>query len=346
MSPPRKGQRGVTLLELMVVGVILLIVVAGLSKLIKQTFQGLSLTEKSMVLQRDLLRAQDVIQRDFLSAGRSSFMNLLPDPGFESLALLPSVPTSASWGAVPVSVDPIEPTHTVYANITASTASFGMGSLCITSFGDPYAVESPTLNGLLSGQAYMVSGWISQKIGSPPLRAAGIQVIKNGDLLLERTVSANPWTRVSMVFTAEAGAVYSVRLNALVDSNSPNRVASFFFDNVTLTPLAIVLLPGDHQSFEFQRRDARTGNYVRLRYSLEPDRGSGKLVRQQWDGAVWQPLDPDIPNIRRLSVEWQNGAADAAFGTDRPIDIVVEAGAVSGVGKSLSAQFSISLGAL
>lgn len=344
MTSQKDRQRGITLLELMVVGVILLIVVAGLSKLIKQSFQGLSATDKVMVLQRDLLRAQDVIQRDFMSAGRSSFMNFLPDPGFESLATLPPAPTAESWGAVPVPMDPIVPDNNVSANITASTACFGASSLSIATFGVPYWVDSPVLSGLIDGQKYLVSGWILQKVGLPPLHQGTIEVLKNGGPLVSTGTTSTDWVRLSSTFTAQGGFNYSVRLK-ITYSGLTGRVATFFFDNVTLTPLGIVLTPGDMSFFEFQRRDEKSGEYSRLRYSLDAYQGSGLLTRQIWDGTAWQPLQPQVPNIRRLSVQWQNGEADTALGTDRPIDVVLEAGPVAGLGKTISTQFSISLGA-
>ncbi|MBL8024121.1 MAG: type II secretion system protein [Elusimicrobia bacterium] len=357
MRAPRSKKSGVTLVEMMVVGSILMVVVVGLSLLIKQSAQGLSSTDKMMGIQRDLLRAQDRVLRDFNSSGRGSFMNLLPNAGFETFVFVPPTqlpsPAPSRWIAPLDVIDPLASQNTVSSRIIANRARSGSGALLITSFGAEHHVDSPVFTGLEEGQVYLVSGWVYkvQAVGGFE-REGGIQVLGDAvsmpsTIRVSSRTASRTWAQLSSTFTAVAGRNYVIRLGVdTVGFGSPPVLASFLFDDLTLTPLGVDLTPGNPAVLEFERRDATNGNRWRLRYFLTVNRGSGTLVRQRLDpDGVWRTLEPNLPNIRRLSVSWQNGEADTILGTQRPLLVQLEAGPSDGNEKFIATSFLTSLGA-
>lgn len=312
--------RGITLPELVISSAILLVILAGVGLLIRQTATGVKTIARITPLQRETDFATRAVEFDFLGAARGSFMNALPNPGFEDdvdFLSTGTVPIPGTWVLDPYGMDPLAATNTTVGHLTKDDrlVRFGQTALVLTSYGRGFQAQSPVLT--LAPGDYVFGGWINQPTGGSPRQAAitllGDTLPVPTTVLVSTGMGTVGWSMVGASFTASAGTNYQVRLEVLANSA---RQTSFVFDNVFLMPLSRTLTPGSTQTIEFRRMNSHIGRFETVRYTLSAE---GRLRREIVEsGAVVRPAGGDVPHVTSLTVGWFGGAGFLGQGAGLP----------------------------
>ncbi len=358
---------GFSLVELMVVSALIPVIMIFLFSIIRNVGQGVNYIQQSLPLHRDLQFAKQTIERDLLSAPRSSLGNVLPNPGFEAVPTRISTftPTPADfWTCPPVPLLRSLGGRVLYSIGSVSNrpefryqGNFGLGLNSL----NRYQAFSPTFL-LADGERYLVGGWIRQTIeplfGGPGdgfIRLLGDTDPWPSTELVKPSFSdmANPnWTFLSSFVDAVGGFNYRVELG--INFEPRGLVSHFGFDDVVVTPLRTELTPTSGRVFEFDRfqsAGALAGQRVKMRYRLVPWQNSGQLIRERIPfGGPVEELGR-LNSIRRCQLAWDFGepvpgvigaATNFSRGLNFPLIVTLEAGAVGATGiQTESLSFSV-----
>ncbi|MBP9128030.1 MAG: prepilin-type N-terminal cleavage/methylation domain-containing protein [Elusimicrobia bacterium] len=321
--------RGITLVEVIIASAVFAILMAGIGMVIKNFALGARILARDTPLQHDLDFAIHVIEKDLLSSSRNSVMNLLPDPGFETLLVATgTAPLSGRWVADPYRMDPFTPSNNTIGHITADFRLVRNRSraLVLTSFGAEYAVSGPPL--FLPAGEYALGGWVARQMGGSHNRRGGLRLLEVNTLIEELDTNNTSWEWLAQAFSSTGN---NYRVTLFVSDQGPDIVTSFIFDDVYLGPLSQTLTPGDGETVEFLRVNPANGSLQRIRYQLLPWNNSGRMVRSIVP-AVGPPVSAgaDIKNVRLFSVGWLGGAASMTTeGTNQPLSVRIECGPVA-----------------
>jgi hypothetical protein len=329
------------MVELFVAMGILAVLGVGLSLLIRQVGSGVRSVEKILPVQRDLQFALQVVVKDLAAAYRSSVLNVLPNVGFEAHDM-------AGWAPAPDRQDPLVHANTVSAAITGVVRTaggdrfffrHGRQALALYSGGASHSASGPIVN-LTPGEVHMISGWVRVFSAVSVNSESILTVLGNGVPVVSTGSASASWRHLAATFTAVAGVNYQVVLSCDAGAIIAGEPAAHLFDDVSLSPLARALAPGDGRSIEFDRLDPSTGGRVRLRYSLMGGGLAGTLRKERVndDGSLTRLLD--VKNIRSLSVAWIGGQADTPLGTERGLDVAITAGGGAAADRTQSAVFA------
>ena len=356
--------QALTLVEVMVVLCVTSMVFLFLFNLMRHVGTGMTRIQRQLPLHRDLLIAKQSIEKDLLSAPRSSIGNAAPNPGFEEVPTRVSTftPTTDGFWACP----PTPPRRTgggkyMYGFVSAKpeyvlNGHYSMNMNMLNMNGNNCYAYSSTFK-LLDNTNYLFGGWIKKNI--PNNRWARIQLF--GDVnpwpmtsLGLLSTDRSTWTFVVATMTTGVGITYRIQAGA---ADGDTARMSLSFDDIVMTPMAVDLFPGD-LPFEFQRvrtSPPELGRRERVRYRLVASGKSGQLVRERWDGSVWEELK-SLNNIRRLRLAWDfsRGVAGGGFpppaqwpsyfaeGLNFPVSVTIEVGDVGAPNdKSLSLSFLV-----
>lgn len=339
-----------TLVEVVTVSMITAVLLLGLSWLIRQGSVGVRRTEHALTRQREALAIQDMLQKDIGSAVHGSFMNMLPDGGFEPPFSLASGPSPSQWYSIPVEFS-TTPSLNASARVTSGDVRFESASLALSSFGVSHEVHSPVI-AIVPGEKYAVSSWVKNYRVLSPERQAKIEVcdaVTPTTIYFSSSSASTEWSQIFGTFTATTDQV-RVRLQAVADTESTKRNQTMLFDNVMLTPMNVFLTPGSGAFFEFERIGKPvdpTASYVskvRVRYSIKLEGGTSLLFRQRWDSGSWTDTGPHLQNIEFLRVAWTAISAAKEGDTSRPVSISYSMAPMVSGGKKISVQFDLNAG--
>lgn len=361
-SPPREG---ITLVELIVVSALAGLIFVFILFLVRNFGSGVTNIQRFVPMQRDLQLAKQVIEKDLLSAPRNSIGNVVPNPGFEAVPTRISTftPTTPGfWAHIPVKPR-LNPGLSVDAFVSARPGYFLNGNYGVSMsllevlprVANYYSINSSTFT-LVPGVSYLFGGWAARNellaLPSWEIRLLRQPVPWPNTVALTLPISGTQWRFYVSTFVAN-GDTY----RTLVGCAYAGARTGASFDDIIVTPLSIVLIPGG-PSFEFEtfQVDGPTpGQRDRVRYRVVPDGLSGRLMRERvpLTGPVI-PLDP-VNKIRRVLIGWDfgQGAPGAlpapatwptffAQGMKFPLSVTIETGNVVATGNNtLSLTFSV-----
>lgn len=356
-----------SLVELMVVSALIPVIFVFLFSIVRNVGQGVNYIQQSLPLHRELQVAKQTLERDLLSAPRSSLGNVLPNSGFEAVPTRISTYTPTPmgyWTCPPAPVHHIVNSRGQYSIGSVSNrpefryqGNFGLGLNSINT----YRSFSSTFS-LVDSKPYIFGGWIRQTIeplfgglgdGFFLLRGDGAPwpVTERIRLSLFNVANTN-WVFQISTFSAVGGFNYRVELGI---NNEPRDVSCHFgYDDVVVTPLVTDLTPISGQVYEFDRFEtagALAGQRVKMRYRLVPWKNSGQLVRERVPfGGPVEELGR-LNYIRRCQLAWDFGepvpgvigaATDFGWGLNFPLIVTLEAGSVGATGiQTESLSFSV-----
>lgn len=358
-----RPDRAFTLMEVLMVSVIASVILLFLFNFMRHVGTGMTKIQRVVPLQRDLQMAKQVIEKDLLSAPRSSIGTTVPNPGFENepASISTFTPTTPNfWACLPLRPrwNPLNAYGLGYLSSRNNFYLNGHFGLTINIQNEfiPYMAMSSTFS-LISGTDYLLGGWINnQKSVLPP----GIYLYGDSSpwpsaFLRSVTSSLASWNFVVCTFTGNGS--FNYRLGAgYIRGVAGHHVASF--DDIIVTPLLVNLTPSNGASFSFDRfqqgDDPSLSQRALTRYRLIPRGASGQLIREQYVGGGWVTLT-SLENVRRLSIGWDFGQSIPgtlpppatwptlfAKGMNFPLSITMESGDVGATGdKTLSLTFSV-----
>lgn len=329
--------RGLTLVEIMVVATLSSFFILFLFSIMRNFSDGVVNVQRNVPLQRDLQLAKSIIERDLLSAPRSSIGNVVPDPGFESrpARLFDSLPTPPGFWAC-------EPTRFImtggirYATgFVTSHPSYihsGNAALTVDTRGPvgAYTAHSSTFS-LTGGRQYLFGAWVlttdtngiqgsislvrdlATALPAAPTYVPGWPETEFFYLYRYENhwkdvinTDLGRWFFICRPFTAENNTHYRIRAG---NASSNNTRLVFTVDDLIVTPSTWTMNNVRNEMLEFDNvmvEGPLAGQKVRLRYRWVPKGASGQIVRERIDamsGAVLQTLDP-LNNIRHMHVAW------------------------------------------
>jgi hypothetical protein len=325
----KRSPQGFTLVEILLASALAAFFVVFLFRIMGSFSRGVVNVQRAVPLQRDLQFAKAVIEKDLLSAPRSSIGNAVPDPGFESSpsTLLDSIPTTPGfWACLPRRFRFINRTFGIgMINSRPDLVWNGHQSLLINTRGNVgnYTAFSSTFS--LQGRPHLFGAWILSR------GTSGAQGVLNllGDGTAWPTTSLGflyrSFSRGAPVIPADDGRwIFICRpFNANASFNyrivggnaSFNNVRLLFaMDDIMVTPLTWMMNNTVNESITFDNfvgNGPAAGQRVRMRYRWAPLGASGQILREIIDpttGLVLQTLDP-LKNIRQMSVAWDFGQA-------------------------------------
>lgn len=339
-NPPLRRTRGLTLVEIMVVALLASFFVVFLFLIMRNFSKGVVNVQRAVPLQRDLQFAKSIIEKDLLSAPRSSIGNVVPQSGFESNPTQFSdqvPPPQGAWACTPTlfRMDGGIRYATGFINSRPNFVRNGNASLIIDSRGSVglYTAHSSTFS-LVGGRKYIFGAWVftiapnsiqtdielvgdlnTDAFGSTPVgwpetnRVYAFTTWTNWEPTPAAEIGR--WVFLCRPFTAAANYNYRVRVgNASTNNTRLNTSVDDFI--VTLSSWTMNNVSNDTFEFNNYMVDGPLKNqWVRLRYRWAPKGASGQLIRERIDpltGAVLQNLDP-LDNIRHVFIAWDFGQA-------------------------------------
>jgi hypothetical protein len=334
--PPTQG---FTLVEIMVVSLLASFFVIFLFGVMRNFSNGVVNVQRNVPLQRDLQLAKSIIEKDLLSAPRSSIGNVVPDPGFESrpTKLSDSLPTRPGfWACEPTrfKMDGGLKYATGFVTSHPNYIHTGNAALTIDTRGTvgAYTAHSSTFS-LIGGRQYLFGAWVlttdtngiqgsialirdPAADAPPPTGVTGWPETDFFFLYRYNThwsdvlnLDLGRWFFICRPFTATDNTHYRIRAGN-ASSNNTRLVCTV--DDFVVIPTTWTMNNVRNEMLEFDNvvvDGPLAGQKVRLRYRWAPKGASGQIIRERIDsmtGAVLQTLDP-LNNIRYMNVAWDFG---------------------------------------
>jgi prepilin-type N-terminal cleavage/methylation domain-containing protein len=370
----REGRpRGFTIIEMVVALALMSVLGLFLFKMMRHFSDTLGGVQRAIPLQRDLQMAKYAIEKDLLSAPRNSIANAVPNPGFEEVPTSMSTtlpPPPGRWTCIPY-----PPTN--WNNNMSFRIGYISGRPNVVLNGH-YGLNITLDNNLQFAAQSATFSLVGQ---TPYLYGVGIRTFKSntgmgadsvllGDpapswpplsgSAMHFTLHSPPSAWVYLVSSFTAVGTYNYRVEAgasLTDSFALDSA----FDDIMVTPLSLDLTPTNGVEFGFHRFEVNggTGRRVHIRYRMEPQGKSGRLIRERQlvSGGPWT-FEGALNNIRRLWVGWDFGQSTAGIlpnpippgffqnGMNFPLIIVLESGDVGAQLGGLVSNPSINRNAL
>lgn len=332
----RSDRRGWTLVEALVVAMLVGLFSLGATRLVSFFFRGVFNLEKRLPPQQTLQAALGLIHKDLASCPRSSFMNLLPDPGFEwspyrvGATTLPNslrtaaAPANGWWNFAPVIMNPTTPGLNKSARLDSSSVNSDNRSWLMMSVGGAAGNAEVGSGSLTLGDGtYLYGGTV--RVHDPAAAAfcrAEIVVRRSGVLWVSTATLAGGWTVLKGSFTVAGGSPYGVFLRT-VNIGGGNTCRGYF-DDVFLSTHSLAIGQGapPTNTINFLRFD-NTGNPERVVYNVVQVGGKWRFERSV-TGQDGTTRTVTLPGVLRLETSWDGGDAVVA-GVDRPITVRVTA---------------------
>jgi len=294
-------------------------------------------------LQENMRTAFEAVQKDLMSASRSSLGNLIFDGGFEAVPpVISTAPDTLSqnWRVPFQILNPLDPTQNAWVrpvNLSGLGTVFrGKSALYIGHGGGGYSVKTPVFQ-LTDGMTYMAGLWARARNASanaPIMRVWGGLTNPPSAVIASSATASVAWGPLRCSFTAVGSYFYQLELAV-----GAGAVEAGFFDDVALSPMSVELTAGSGRSFSFDRFDPETGARQKIRYRVDPWQGTGRLVRETASaGKPWQPLGAPFNDVTKVVFSWKGGGADILTkGTDRAMEVRMEVSGPSGLaGKDMT----------
>lgn len=321
-------RRGLTLLEIMVVAALVSFFIVFLFQIMRNFSGGVVNVQRALPLQRDLQFAKSAIEKDLLSAPRSSIGNAVPEPGFETVpprltTVLPTPPLF--WTNLPTPLDISGGLNYGSASIVGHPNSTHTGNfgLLINTQGSvgTFTAQSSTFS--LRTGTYLAGVWVKtfinnwsqgsfEILGNPP---PPNPPTTNLFYLFQKArrwnsvpvAGLNRWTFISNTFNADPTFNYRIAIGN-ASGNTTRLVVAF--DDIIVTPLTFTLDATSMDTLEFDNFELEgplAGQRVRKRYRWVPRGASGQVIRQKIDATgTITTMDP-LNNIRHMSIAWDFG---------------------------------------
>jgi prepilin-type N-terminal cleavage/methylation domain-containing protein len=355
---------GVTLVELMIVSAIVSIVFLFLVSMIRNFGIGVTKIQRFVPMQRDLQLAKHVIEKDLLSAPRSSIGNAVPNPGFEAVPtrISLSTPTTQGFWACPPVRPRLNPFRSVQGFVTARPGFYLNGNYGLTLNVEGSAIQNTSYSAdsstftLVAGSKYLFGGWFFEN------------QVNAGVRWRLRLLRGSTWPETTMFDLIIANAQWKFYVATFTATSDNYRVVAGAFgvddqqttgtyDDIVVAPLAVDLVPGG-PPFEFERFqvDGPTpGQRDRIRYRVVTDGSTGRLIRERiTTTGVVVPMQ-SVNKIRRVLIGWDFGGSDPgvlpastpnavlfAKGMNFPLSVRIETGDVGATeSKTLALTFSV-----
>jgi len=266
--------KGVTLVEIMIVVGICGIVTVALFYLIKLSTQMIWTSGTKLELQQNAQDAIYWIKEDFRSAKLSSIGNAGYNPGFESPQNITAPPES--WqdpfpaGISKIGVGSPHLKSGFYAIKAASTAGSVSYESAVSSF--PYT------------GTYIFSGWI--KAGGQTevrlLRSSGSDFAP--PVVIGTAAATGYWQQYFVMTNRTAGEFFKIRLANLTPGTES------YFDDISIAPQEVVFSTATAVSFlDYYKFTGLRSDKYRLFY----DSSTLILYRQMWGNGNWSNISPD-----------------------------------------------------
>lgn len=272
-SRPHRN-KGVTLVEIMIVVSISCVVAMGLYYLINFSTQIIWASGAKLELQKNAQNAMYWIREDFRKAKFSSIGNAGYNPGFEAPQDITAPPdgwqTPFPAGISKIGVGSPDLKSGFYAIKTASAGGTVYYESAVSSF--PYTGN------------YIFSGWI--KSGGQTevrlLRSSGLNFAPS--VVIGSAIATGYWQHYFVTTNRTAGEFFKIRLANLTPGTES------FFDDISIAPQEVVF--SSATAVNYINYDKFTG----LRsdqYRIYYDSSTLTLYRQMWCNGLWANISPD-----------------------------------------------------
>jgi type II secretory pathway pseudopilin PulG len=279
------GEKGVTLVETIVVFVIIGIISIGIMRLVRYAYDSWWLASSKLDAQKN---AQDLmywISTDFKRASRSTIGNVVQNPGFEKPS---GVYTSIdNWSGLPAGV------YKVDSNDNTRSGFYAVKLINAVNYDSQLSAYAYDGN-------YILSCWIYNSAAANPGGTARCEIVGTGISVSTQTFSTPSWVHLATLTGNQvAGTNFTVRLRNLTANTT------VYFDNVSVSPQSVSfnksLASDAYYPYEVSEAIyASAGKVGKHRLHFIPS--SSRISREWYDGAGYVDIGPLCTNVDSLVI--------------------------------------------